>query len=264
MNYKPKVICLVLSNNSDPWKRIFREGAEVTWIPHASKLMNVYSYTGSTPSAMRSARERISGRMRHSKLSFAQRFIDKMYPKLFERFPQDQYLVNGTIYQRENELHSTIGARTLSAFEFALKDSDWEYLWRANVSNYVYAPRLFSIIEFLPRVNLAAGVINHFGDIPYLSGAGYLLSRDVVEAVVQRARFWNNAYLDDVALGLILLELNVNLIAIERLSISHVSQLNRYSRAELVNYPSFRCNGLQDRNQDILIMRRLNQELYGS
>jgi hypothetical protein len=264
MTYKSKVICLVLTNSKDPWKKIFHEGAEATWIPQAAKLMKIYSYTGRAPGIIHSARESLTGRMRHSRFDFVQRFIDRWFRKVFMRFPLDQSLINGNIYQREVELHSTIGVRTLSAFEFVLNDSDWEYLWRANVSNYVYAPCLFSTIENLPKGNLAAGVINHFGDVPYLSGAGYLLSRDVVERVIENARLWNNAYLDDVALGLLLLDLDIPLLPVERLSISDVSQLDEYSRSELVNYASFRCNGLHDRSQDILIMKRLNRELYGS
>jgi hypothetical protein len=202
--------------------------------------------------------------MRHSRLDFAQRFIDQRFRNIFMRFPHDQTLINENIHQREVELHSTIGIRTLSAFEFILNDSKWEYLWRANVSNYVYAPRLLSIIETLPNNSLAAGEINYFGDIPYLSGAGYLLSRDVVERIIENTRLWNNAYLDDVALGLLLLDLDIPLLRVERLSISDVSQLDLYTRSELVKYASFRCNGLHDRNQDILIMKKLNQKLYGS
>jgi hypothetical protein len=264
MKDNPKVICLVLTNNCNPWNKIFNEGAKMTWIPQASKFMKVYSYTGRTPSFIHSARESLTGRMRHTRFDFAQRFIDRMFRKVFMRFPFDQTLINENIHQREVELHSTIGIRTLSAFEFILNDSKWEYLWRANVSNYVYAPRLLSIIETLPKNNLAAGEINNFGDIPYLSGAGYLLSRDVVERVIENAQLWNNAYLDDVALGLLLLDLDIPLLRVERLSISDVSQLDRYSKPELVNYASFRCNGLHDRNQDILIMKRLNRMLYGS
>jgi hypothetical protein len=264
MTFESKVICLVLTNTSDPWKKIFHEGAEATWIPQASKLMKIYSYTGRAPGFIRSARESLTGRLRHSRLSFVQQSIDRMYPQIFERFPQEQRLIDGGIIQKEVELHSTVGARTLSAFEFVLRDRSWDYLWRANVSNYVYAPCLLSMIEALPKKSLAAGVINYFGNVPYLSGAGYLLSRDVVERVIENTRFWNNTYLDDVALGSLLLDLNITLLPIERLSISDVSQLDQYSRSELANYPSFRCNGLHDRNQDILIMKRLNQTLYGS
>lgn len=263
MKGNPKVICLVLTNSCNPWNRIFHEGAKLTWIPQASKLMKVYSYTGRTPSFIHSVRERLTGRIRHSRFDFVQRFIDRKFQKIFTRFPFDQALINENIYQKEVELHSTIGIRTLSAFEFVLNDSSWEYLWRANVSNYVYSPRLLSIIETLPKDNLAAGEINNFGDIPYLSGAGYLLSRDVVEKVIKNATLWNNSYLDDVALGLLLLNLSIPLLPLERLSISDVSQLDHYSRSELINYASFRCNGLHDRNQDVLIMKRLNQKLYG-
>lgn len=263
MTSDPKIVCLVLTNNSNPWKRIFDEGAKTTWIPQATEFMKIYSYTGRPPSYFDLARESLTGRMRHSKLDFAQQFIDRRFRQIFRRFPESQKLVDGNILQREVEIHSTIGVRTLSAFEFVLRDSNWEYLWRANVSNYVYAPRLLSIIDQLPRKNLAAGVINYFEDIPYLSGAGYLLSRDVVERVVKNDQLWKNEFLDDVALGLVLLNLDINLSSMDRLAISDVSQLEMFSVDQLVQYASFRCNGLKDRNQDILIMQSLNQKLYG-
>jgi hypothetical protein len=263
MTYKSKVICLVLTNSKDPWKKIFHEGAEATWIPQAAKLMKIYSYTGRAPGIIHSARESLTGRMRHSRFDFVQRFIDRWFRQVFMRFPLDQSLINGNIYQREVELHSTIGVRTLSAFEFILNDKNWDFLWRANVSSYVYAPRLLSTIENLPKRNLAAGVIGQFGEISFLSGAGYLLSRDVVQRVVENAQFWNNLFLDDVALGILLFNLDIKLQPLERLTISDVSQVNQYSKSVLANYASFRCNGLRDRDQDILIMKALNQKLYG-
>jgi len=261
MSSKNKLVCLVLTNNSEPWRTIYHHGAKVTWIDTASKLVTVYSYTGTKPSINARLRESLTGRIRHSKFSFLQVFIDKNFKSIFNRYSNQQSLVGGNIFQQEIELHSTIGIRTLSAFEFLLKYPEWEYVWRANVSNYVQVSKLLELIDQLPDQNLAAGVINHFGKTPYLSGAGYLLSRDVVARLVENSVAWRNYYLDDVALGFALDDLRVNLLPIERLTVSKEADLESISDSELRNFVSFRCNGKSDRGQDVLIMKEIHRRL---
>ena len=260
---KNRILCLVLTNSSDPWKTIYEEGAKTTWVKDAFNVMTVHSYTGKQPGLIDDFRERITGRLRHTKFSSLQSLIDTKFQGIFKRYPKKQYLRDGNIFQDEIELHSTIGIRTLSAFEFMLGDPNWDFLWRANVSNYVHVPKLIATIEGLPKQNLAAGVINFFGSTPYLSGAGYLLSRDVVVQIVENAKYWNNNFLDDVALGFVLEELKVPLYPLERLSITNRSDLANFTNHELSNYASFRCNGLHDRMQDILIMKELHRRLCG-
>ena len=263
MASKNKVICLVLTNTSEPWRTIYNDGAKATWIETASKSVNVYSYTGRIPGFKARLRESLTGRFRHSKFSFLQIFIDRNMKSIFSRYPNQQSLVDGNILQQEIELHSTIGTRTLSAFEFLLNTPDWEFIWRANVSNYVQSSKLIELIEKLPSQNIAAGVINYFGKTPYLSGAGYLLSRDVVARVVEKSDSWKNFYLDDVALGFVLDDLKVNLLPIERLTISNVSDLQSITDFELRKFVSFRCNGRSDRGQDVLIMKEIHRRLLG-
>lgn len=264
MTRKNRVICLVLTNNSDPWLTIYHDGAKPTWIEAASKMADIYSYTGKKPSVSARVRERLTGRLRHTKFAFMQIFIDKNLNSIFARYPDQQTLVDRNICQQEIELHSTIGTRTLSAFEYLLNLPDWEYLWRANVSNYVQVSKLLELIEKLPNRRLAAGVINYFGDTPYLSGAGYLLSRDVVARIVENSSAWKNYYLDDVALGFVLYDLKIDLLPIERLTVSKVTDLEAISDADLRDFVSFRCNGRSDRGQDVQIMKEIHRRLLGS
>ena len=261
MNSRNKVVCLVLTNNSEPWRTIYHHGAKPTWIDSALKLVNVYSYTGKKPSINARLRESLTGRIRHTKFAFLQVFIDKNLKSIFNRHPNQQLLVGGNILQQEIELHSTIGIRTLSAFEFLLRYPEWEYVLRANVSSYIQISKLLELIERLPARNLAAGVINYFGETPYLSGAGYLLSRDVVARVVENGAAWKNFYLDDVALGFALADLKINLLSIERLTLSKEADLESISDSELRNFVSFRCNGKSDRSQDVLIMKEIHRRL---
>lgn len=95
-----------------------------------------------------------------------------------------------------------ITAKTLKAFEFFLT-KDFDYFFRANESCYNVQDRLAEWLKDKPKTNFYAGFEGSYG-IPFMLGSGYVLSRDVVEYVVQNKDKWDFSIPDDVALGKLL------------------------------------------------------------
>jgi hypothetical protein len=89
------------------------------------------------------------------------------------------------------------GKKTLLCFEEILKYRDFDYVFRTNTSSYL-----------------------NFG-----SGAGYILSKDLVELIVNHKKAWNHDLNEDVALGRILYDLEVPLNQLDRYDIESLRDL---------------------------------------
>lgn len=107
-----------------------------------------------------------------------------------------------------------MGRKTLAAFEYALKHREFDYIFRANASLYVHKLGLLRYVQDKPETNLALGVVgtgSHEGEqFPFLWGPGYLLSRDVVQKVVN-AGLWDHGLMDDNAISRVLTSLGIPL-----------------------------------------------------
>lgn len=110
----------------------------------------------------------------------------------------------------EDEFHN-MGRKTLVAFEYALHHRAFDYIFRANASLYVHKPGLLAYCQDKPETNLALGVCAQGKDSLFLWGPAYMLSRDVVQKVVENKELWNHADMDDVAVSDLLHAINVPL-----------------------------------------------------
>lgn len=105
-----------------------------------------------------------------------------------------------------------MGRKTLCAFEYALANREFDYVFRGNASIYIDKPGLLRYVQDKPETNLALGVLAPGNnDTLFLWGPSYLLSRDVVQKVVQNKDQWNHATMDDVSISSLLNSLNVPL-----------------------------------------------------
>lgn len=109
-----------------------------------------------------------------------------------------------------------MGRKTLAAFDYALKHREFDYIFRANASLYVEKDGLFRYVQDKPEKNLALGVVAECGEFEgekfnYLWGPSYLLSRDVVQKVVENAGKWDHRLMDDNAISRLLTAIGVPL-----------------------------------------------------
>lgn len=112
-------------------------------------------------------------------------------------------------YSRKySESLEDITPRTIEALEHAL-NWDWEYMARTHSSTYVHKKNLVDYIETLPTENVLSGLITT-GEKPFLWGGGsYIISRDVVEKLVEAKDRWNLKIMEDVSLTDIANELQI-------------------------------------------------------
>lgn len=110
---------------------------------------------------------------------------------------------------------TAIANKNLAAFEWALKNMDFDYLIRVNASMYVDKQAVHEYIQGLPDSDLYMGIgapFTHEGkEIMYAWGPCITLSRDVVREVVENKDKHPVGMMDDTGLGVLMRELGIPL-----------------------------------------------------
>lgn len=100
-----------------------------------------------------------------------------------------------------------VGRITLAAFTHALKEWQWDYLARPNISCYVRKKALRTHCDGMVKRGVIEGIRaepTYHCQIqrPFLWGGGqFILSRDVVENLVGRQSKWRHTLMEDVAMS---------------------------------------------------------------
>lgn len=123
--------------------------------------------------------------------------------------PQPEYIFTSV----HNEAIGNIGRRTQEAFKHALTRHDWEFMARVHSSCYVHKRRMAEFIDTLPERDQFRGLVAGLGDgsgREYLWGGGhFILSRDVVERLVEHEAEWDHGVMEDVAMSFLAQKLGI-------------------------------------------------------
>lgn len=127
-------------------------------------------------------------------------------------------LIGNNIYTDVTESLINCGKKSIEAFKIVL-DMDFDFVFRTNSSSYVDKLLLKKHLENKPRNNFYSGVVgNHFG-IPFCSGSGFVLTKDLVQLLVENESNLNFDLIDDVCFGEFISSKNIPLIDSHRFDI---------------------------------------------
>lgn len=95
-----------------------------------------------------------------------------------------------------------MGRKTLLAFEWALNNLQFDYVARVNSSCYVRKKQLFEHCQTLPDSIFQGLITDSCYNIKYLWGGGqYIISRDIMQAVVDNKHEWRHDLIEDVSVS---------------------------------------------------------------
>lgn len=110
---------------------------------------------------------------------------------------------------------TAIGYKNIAAMEWALDNMEFDYIIRANASTYVNKRLVHEYVQNLPTDNLYMGVgapYTYNGQQrTYLWGPHWLMSRDVVQKVVDNKDKHDHGVMDDVAMSMLMYEIGIPL-----------------------------------------------------
>ena len=110
-----------------------------------------------------------------------------------------------------------MGLKTIKAFEWALKNVEFEYLIRPTPSSYVNFPYLQKALQrkifnqkFLYAGTVQSIVYQDKPDVQFVSGSTLILNKSCVELIIKNQDKWDHELWDDVALSKVMQELNID------------------------------------------------------
>jgi hypothetical protein len=94
--------------------------------------------------------------------------------------------------------------KTIQTMDFVNKNFVYKHILRTNLSSFFILENLLKTCYKLPDTNLYAGIIGNHSNILFASGAGYWMSKDIVEKIIANKNNIDYNTLDDVAIGKLL------------------------------------------------------------
>lgn len=146
---------------------------------------------------------------------------------------------------------SNLGYKVLKSFEYILEKIDFDYIYKMNCSSYLNKSMLRDIVLENQRDNLYGGFLGKHNDIDFASGAGTLLSKDLVKYIVDNQENWDHSLVEDVAIGKLLS--NITIFPMDRVSIVDGIDIDKIN----TKCYHYRCKNDHNRDNDIIIMREL-------
>jgi len=147
-------------------------------------------------------------------------------------------------------------------FEKILNEyKDLEYVFFTNLSSYV---RLNKIVDMFKNINTNryySGLIGWHHSIQFASGAGFFISRDLLELIINNKQYLNLKVPGDVALGYFLTQSGVKIIPQNRFDVNCVT--DKFTREDIINHYHFRCKQYANRSHDVIVMHKIHSLLNG-
>jgi len=210
-----KVLVLILAIEEEPWLTIEKEGQTPTWkgnLPEGVEILRYVAkrvpYFRQNTLSLRQKISQVSKRLPRFGEEISQLFSINNYVSKFDGSSVTLDQDSGTLVVDIPELYDLIGLKTLKAFYYAINNIEFDYIYRTNVSSFLDLQKLQNYISDKPRQKFYAGHLGRYTtktrekrEIIYASGAGYFLSRDLVQSTLQHQTEWDHNFIDDVSLG---------------------------------------------------------------
>jgi len=109
---------------------------------------------------------------------------------------------------------SNIGRKTVCTFEYVFQNYEFDYIFRCCSGSYIDIDKMLKVIEDKPKKKYYGGIFQRSGRYfiggSFVSGAGYFLSRDLVQYVVANKNKWDYRLPDDISLNVILSDAGIS------------------------------------------------------
>ena len=143
--------------------------------------------------------------------------------------------------------------KTISAFEYALNNSNFDFIVRTAPSSFWNPTSLRSRLSSA-QSDCAVGTIRDHNGIKYIEGSNLIMHREVIEKIVNRIDLLDFKLIDDVAIGDVLKKLSIKMIDWPRPRIERRWDFHDTRYGEFSEIYSFRCR--QSKPYDWKVLQR--------
>jgi len=131
---------------------------------------------------------------------------------IFYKAGKKTSFIKNNLFVESGKQTKDIGAKTIKAFDWALENIEFDYIFRTNSSSYINVKNLLNYLESFDEQNnfLYNGIVmslpknNSREAVDFISGAGILLNKQTIKLIIENKDQFNNNEWDDVAIGMLL------------------------------------------------------------
>lgn len=257
----PRILILVLSVDQEPWRTIERDGQRATWAGVSLPNVHVVFCRGRQDGIERRVVRVVAALTGRAGLPWLRAAVLRSVGRRHAMNPVTN-LADGILRVGVPETYVTIGAKTYAALRHVVAKYSFDFLLRTNTSSFVNVAELVHLAEGLPRNRMVGGVpmVSKKG-VPFLSGAGILMSRDVAEAIASDPDFDFSAP-DDVALTQAALKAGgADQVVLNRVDVRSLDDVEALTPEALAETFHYRCKVVHNRRADAAVMQRLHERL---
>jgi hypothetical protein len=113
------------------------------------------------------------------------------------------------IYFPIDESLFSMGEKTLRAYEWALKNKEFDYIARVNSSCFVNKKELIKHCNTLQKKRLFSGLIVNSEPSWVWGGGNYIISKDVIQEIVDNKHLWDHKIMEDMAASYVVSKLGI-------------------------------------------------------
>lgn len=194
-----------------------------------------------------------------------------------DEVPENESIVvkGNTIYIRGVEsLHPGCFNKTIDCFDFFRKNKDnnkvdtnnkplkslydYDYIIRTNLSSLWNFNALIKHLETLPKNGTYSGFRGYHDNITFASGAGMVMTPDIVELVITHRKIAESYdYMDDVIIALILSKFNISSIPAKRTDLYSMNMFNNFKFNNNDYHYRIKWTDLSMRHEEYYVMMKI-------
>ena len=151
--------------------------------------------------------------------------------------------------------------KTIKSIEFCLKNLEFDFIFRTNMSSVVDLNKLTNLLENYN--NQISGVIGLHGNIKFASGAGMLICKKFCNYLILNKQSLNYNIIDDLSIGIFCENHNVQICPLTRFeTYNYENNLVVISKELIKDYYHFRCKSRINNNNTLLLMNKIIDLIY--
>jgi hypothetical protein len=248
-----RIIVLILAFDHEPYAAMEREQRRTWAAPERLTAGRaVYSYYGVPGGPVHWVLRAVGRGLRNAGLDDARARILGLGGSVWAKRPVTQH--GNRIQTGVPESYLNTNAKTWAAVRYILATYPFDYLLRINTSSYVNFSLLEELTDRLPATGYYGGFIGHDKGVPFASGAGMIMSRDVAELAFANPS-WEFHLVDDVALGRMAARCGVGVQHLPRVEVVSAKDPVLAETQPFTSCFLVRCKSITDRAEDAEIMR---------
>ena len=259
------IVIAISQSDQAPWKEI-RKTQQETWIRKFENDALIIHYS-SKNSLLFKLIDRFLEKYRFSLkfgkiISVISRFISILISSKVPKYTFNEE--KREIFVNSYSTYLLFGRRNLALYDWFLKNTNAKFLFQTNTSSYLHVAKLMSITSKLEsNSSIFAGVINnpHSNSFKIISGAGRLLSRELIIEILKYKNLLKFDNLEDICISELIAGLPATVIPLERYDLPSIVTLNETPDDVLRRFFHFRCKSENAPRSDSKIMLALHQRL---